>query len=83
MRLIDADHLYNKLCSEIDSFIGLDELLDRIDSEETIEAEPVKHAKWIDCEEALKRCSACDWLIFDQKWIWRNDLLTVFRSLET
>ena len=67
MRLIDADHLYDKLCSEIDSSIGLCDLLDIIDGEETIEAKQVKHAKWIEIQGDLKKCSACDFLIYEQE----------------
>ena len=62
-RLIDADALYELLDGGYD--IDLDELpetkaelLRMIDHEETIDAEPVRHGRWI-IDDGCSYCSVC------------------------
>ena len=75
MRLIDADALFKALgfaepCSECDHVIGrfcVDQIwadvCDAIIDAPTIDAEPVRHGKWIDksggIEGAWNHCSVC------------------------
>ncbi len=47
MRLIDADALKNHIESYYDKFIFVSAVKCLIDNSPTIEAEPVKHGRWI------------------------------------
>jgi len=63
MRLIDADKLKQ---ADFQDFSSTD-VMYAIDSAPTIEAEPVKHGKWIDEGNDYWHCSECnhDWY-FDE-----------------
>lgn len=74
MRLIDADNLipmirYATIDSEVGIFpilIGFDAIKKVVDEAPTIDAEPVRHGKWIvdaeDCRHQIEwfKCSQCD-----------------------
>lgn len=69
MGLIDADKVLDIVaayCPDDDgscSKAGIDlrEMLDEIEALPEIDAEPVKHGKWIETnDETKKRCSECD-----------------------
>lgn len=69
-RLIDAENLEKRIkenyCSGCNSFNGVvcrscgcDDCLDMIDSEETADAEPVRHGHWIPNTNGGHDCSRC------------------------
>lgn len=69
MRLIDAE----KLCLHLadiqlanrgwkdDYCEVLDDIISIIDEQTTIEAEPVRHGKWIKFHDELSKCSLCNY----------------------
>lgn len=68
MRLIDADALKKAFCDWCDSSDSANSdivcgkscaTLDLFDSMPTIEAEPVRHGRWIKQENGLNLCSVC------------------------
>ena len=62
MRLIDADPLREGLfeSSQFDTYNDYSMMLDTIDLAPTIEAEPVKHGRWIKCTgDSRLICSVC------------------------
>lgn len=71
MRLIDADAIITKLEKDIDkrNLHWLSFFIDEIEEIPTIEAEPVKHGKWIPCKTAdyVFCCSACGYGYTDNR----------------
>ena len=74
-RLIDADELKKRVCSynpvkytyEYGDVISVED----IDNAPTIDAEPVRHGKWIDDGiTSHSRCSACD-----KEWYWFDNCM--------
>ena len=62
MRLIDADALYQKAMDIIHDekdmkYLGI---VNAISIAHTIDAEPVKHGKWINIRKYLMNCSVCN-----------------------
>ncbi len=56
MRLIDADALKKDLTRFYDNEVTAKEL---IDEQSTVEAEPVRHGRWIKQKDGTLDCSAC------------------------
>ena len=52
MRLIDADALWKEIITAFDDGLDLADLREHMDAQPTIEAEPVKHGRWIYDDEA-------------------------------
>ena len=65
MRHIDADALISELGLDFDTGESYDEktLRDFIDNAPTIDAEPVRHGKWIDGDPINWECSECGYLV--------------------
>lgn len=69
MRLIDANRLKQNVLDWEDCYNGFSDtydkarIIDEIDAQPTIEAEPVRHGKWIECESEngiyFHKCSEC------------------------
>lgn len=66
MRLIDADALKRKselvapsVCAVPYRAVSVDE----VESAHTIEAEPVRHGRWIQVDETKCRCTNCDSIV--------------------
>lgn len=62
MRLIDADDLFkNKIIvvKDSDSLGAIKTIMDMIKEAPTIEAEPIRHGKWIN-DKGLYKCSVCN-----------------------
>ena len=67
MRTIDADGFKEKLYSMAfgDELVKLDEFIDHLDDQPTIEVKIVVHGEWLQCNnETHKRCSNCDIIAF-------------------
>lgn len=86
MRLIDADALIknnglesatkygNKSAEQLNrsySTMMLYEIEDMIDCAPTVDAEPVKHGRWID-DHDFAICSLCDRIIYDAYYEFRD-----------
>lgn len=67
MRLIDADKLLEDIHTiNYADYNNYSDTFDFIDNAPTIEAEPVKHGKWVytvlcDCNLSEVKCSNCDY----------------------
>lgn len=63
MRLIDADafEVFGFSCKTLDFADGVLYVLDKIDEAPTIEAELVRHGKWIKFHDELSKCSLCNY----------------------
>jgi len=61
MRLVDADALKSKMT--VDALGGHKRIwaCGVIDDAPTIDAQPVKHGKWIPMDEYHAKCSVCGW----------------------
>lgn len=65
MRLIDADALKKDMCSTCDNRERCEDReqvcseIANIDEQPTIEAEPLKHGRWVPCGDYAK-CSICN-----------------------
>lgn len=47
MRLIDADELWKAITTQIEEYCDLADLIEIIEAQATVDAEPVKQGKWI------------------------------------
>ncbi len=85
MRLIDKDELLEKIeeISRYDDFdvlvVDWDDMIICIDNAPTIEAEPIKHGKWIK-DGNTSRCSECGYapiskIFFRGEKIWEISLI--------
>lgn len=72
IRLIDANALIKQIketyCKDCGNYNGdvccvctLVDAMDYIDDAPTIDAQPVKHGKWIPMDEYCAKCSVCGW----------------------
>ena len=62
MRLIDADNLFNNkiiVVSNSDQLEAIEKIMDIIKEAPTIEAEPIRHGKWIHTGFMEVKCSDC------------------------
>lgn len=63
MRLIDADELKRKMEDLVfyrgNIVIEIIDALHKVDECQTVDAEPVKHARWIDPVHGVYKCSNC------------------------
>lgn len=69
MRLIDAEHLkrwilarWEKTDSRSAYPLRAIDIIDQVDREDTIDAEPVRHGKWNRNNIVYMECSECGWL---------------------
>ena len=61
MRLINADALLDAMRDEeFQSWHPLDEIDNVIDKAPTVDAEPVRHGRWVKDKERNTYCSVCD-----------------------
>ena len=70
MRMIDADLLkrkpeeYAEITKDWEVTVKLETILNKflrwIDTEQTVDAEPVRHGRWRESPMGLFRCSECD-----------------------
>lgn len=73
MRLIDADEfekdIYKCLMYGNTAFIDKYEVLHRLNNAPTIEAEPIRHGKWIENDNGTYSCSECkSWIPKEQHY---------------
>lgn len=67
MRLIDADALKHHVNEPSIYDINLPDVLSLIDDEQSVDAEPVRHGRWISVENpnwpaySHDKCSICGW----------------------
>ena len=66
MRLVDIDALGIKKCKQGDfdskeEVTGWNSVIEILETAPTVDAEPVRHGKWIDCKivEFMLECSEC------------------------
>lgn len=58
VRLIDANALRKDIHTSYSDDLGI---LEHIDNAPTVDAQPVKHGKWIPMDEYCAKCSKCGW----------------------
>jgi len=64
MRLIDAERLRALIVAMYEPFpniCNVNVVLTAIDNAPTIEAEPVRHGRWITKDSKTAKCSCCGW----------------------
>ena len=77
MRLIDADKLYDEIAQYRDEnmFGGgnllVDDILEDINLSPTVDAEPVRHGKWIRVNDEFSQCSLCKYPVY-ASWLESN-----------
>lgn len=77
MRIIDADNLFRDkvfLVSNSDSLEAIKKIMNIIDEAPTIDAEPVRHGKWIGKPiggYSTVRCSACGDVFLENNGKWK------------
>ena len=63
MRLIDADNLYDDVLHDGDyENDTINHFLDMVSAQPDVDAEPVRHGKWVEAEyydDIVYKCSAC------------------------
>ena len=76
MRLIDADELNMRFCENPEYSATMFKKIRRVvESTPTIEAEPVKHGRWVsltECANAGVYCSMCNKKVYKEDYAWSN-----------
>ena len=69
MRLIDADELWKAITTQIEEYCDLADLIEIIEAQPTVDAEPLGHGRWVKNDNGTYSCSEChSWVPSEQHY---------------